>query len=143
VFGPLVLDGEADVLLSFELVETLRALKKVSSKGVILLNSYRAIPPEVSAKRGTYPNEQTVFSIAKRFTKKIFVIDALKLAKKAGNFITMNVVMLGALAGVNGFPIKKELMKETITELFPRFVDINLKAFDLGYQELRADVLNR
>lgn len=141
VFGPIIMDGKADVLLSFELVETLRALKKVPPEGVIILNKYAMVPPGVSAKGGVYPNYQKVFSIAKHFTKSIFIIDALKLARKAGNPITMNIVMLGALVGINGFPLKRDLMKETIAELFRKFVDTNLKAFEFGYQEL-ADKIN-
>lgn len=141
VFGPIIMDGKADVLLSFELVETLRALKKVSPEGVIILNKYAMVPPGVSAKGGVYPNYQKVFSIAKHFTKSIFIIDALKLARKAGNPITMNIVMLGALVGVNGFPLKRDFMKETIAGLFRKFVDTNLKAFEFGYQEL-ADKIN-
>lgn len=140
VFGPIIMDGKADVLLSFELVETLRALKKVSPEGVITLNKYVMVPPGVSAKGDVYPNYQKVFSIAKHFTKSIFIIDALKLAMKAGDPITMNIVMLGALVGVNGFPLKRDLMKETIAGLLRKFVDTNLKAFEFGYQELTDQI---
>jgi len=138
VFGPIIMDLKANVLLSLELAETLRALKKVSPESTILMNSYRMVPPGLSAKGDQYPDEEKVLAITKGFTKNVFVLDALKLAKKAGDPRTMNVVMIGALAGITGFPLKKDLLRKAIMDLFPKAADINIKAFDLGYRELNA-----
>ena len=136
VFGPIIMDLKANVLLSFELAETLRALKKVSPEGTILMNNYKMIPPGVSAKGDQYIDEEKVLAVAKKFTKNVFVLDALKLAKKTGDPRTMNIVMVGALAGIAGFPLKTDLLRKALLELFPKTGDTNIKAFDLGYQEL-------
>jgi len=140
VFGPIIMDLKANVLLSFELAETLRSLKKVSSKGVILMNNYRMIPPGVSAKGESYLDEQKVLFMAKDFARRIFTIDALRLAKETGDPRTMNVVMVGALARIDDFPLTKNLVREAIVELFPKAAKTNIKAFDLGYEELSKKI---
>ena len=136
VYGPIIMDLKANVLLSFELGETLRILKKVSPEGTILLNSYKMIPPGLSAKSGQYVNEEKVLAFAKKFAKNVFVLDALRLAEKAGDPRAMNVVMLGALTGIAGFPLERGLLVKAIRELLPKTADMNVKAFDLGYRDL-------
>lgn len=136
VFGPIIMDGKADLLLSFELVETLRAIQKVSSDGAVTFNTHRVIPPGVSAARGAYPDIGEVTSVIRHLTKNVFAVDALKLSKKAGSALAMNVVMLGALVGTGRVPIKGDLIRETVAEAFPKFVGANLRAFDLGYEEI-------
>jgi indolepyruvate ferredoxin oxidoreductase beta subunit len=136
VFGPIIMNLKANVLLSFELAETLRSLKKISPEGTILINNYKMIPPGVSARGESYPDEERVLSIVKNFTKNIFILDALKLAQEAGDPRTMNIVMVGAVAATPGFPLKKEFLKEAIAEYFPKAVETNLNAFNLGYHKL-------
>ena len=63
------------------------------------------------------------------------MIDALDLAHQAGNPITSNVVLLGALAKIDGFPLKMEQLQEIIPKIVPKkAIDANLKALSLGFE---------
>lgn len=65
------------------------------------------------------------------------LVDGIQLATQAGNPRTVNVVLLGAMAG--SLPIEAELWRETLRRMVPsRFLDMNLKAFDFGCQAASA-----
>jgi indolepyruvate ferredoxin oxidoreductase beta subunit len=61
-------------------------------------------------------------------------LDADALASQAGNPRTENIVLLGAAASLEGFPLSSEPLKESVKRIVPsRAVEANIKAFDLGY----------
>ncbi len=63
------------------------------------------------------------------------MLDASQIAEEAGNPITANIVMLGALFGTGQLPIKIETTKAVIQAHFPaKLAPVNIRAFDLGYQ---------
>ncbi|HIP75370.1 MAG TPA: indolepyruvate ferredoxin oxidoreductase subunit beta, partial [Thermococcus paralvinellae] len=63
----------------------------------------------------------------------LITLDAEKLALEAGNVITTNVVLIGALTQTPGFPLSAEHVKEVIRLSVPRkAVDVNMRAFELG-----------
>jgi indolepyruvate ferredoxin oxidoreductase beta subunit len=69
---------------------------------------------------------------------KAIIIDATSLAQQAGNVRTMNVVMLGALAGTGKVPVSAETLKQVVREnVPPKTVDANLKAFELGFNAIK------
>jgi indolepyruvate ferredoxin oxidoreductase beta subunit len=132
--SPVISDGEADVLLGFEPLETYRALRKCSARSVVVSNTIPVIPFGVSIGKGVYPDVDNMLNFVGSQVKSLRTLDALKLAKEAGAVLSANIVMVGALAGSGVLPLPKESYTETIrTKTKARFVDINLKAFDLGY----------
>ena len=134
VYAPTVLEGKANVILGFEPLETLRNIKYASEKTLALISKEIIVPTGFSTQPVEYPNFEKIIEKIRQFTEKIIIIDALNLAKKAGNAITRNMVMLGALAATGMLPLKTETLKETIRELVrPAYVEMNLKAFELGY----------
>ena len=134
VYAPTVLEGKANVILGFEPLETLRNIKYASEKTLALISKEIIVPTGFSTQPVEYPNFEKIIEKIQQFTEKIIIIDALNLAKKAGNAITRNMVMLGALAATGMLPLKTETLKETIRELVrPAYVEMNLKAFELGY----------
>ena len=134
VYAPTVLEGKANVILGFEPLETLRNIKYASEKTLALISKEIIVPTGFSAQPVEYPSFEKIIEKIRQFTEKIIIIDALNLAKKAGNAITRNMVMLGALAATGMLPLKTETLKETIRELVrPAYVEMNLKAFELGY----------
>lgn len=138
VFAPTVLDGQADVLLGFEPLETLRNLKTASNKTLVIMNSYRIPPVEIAAGNQKYPSIEDVEEKIRCFTEKVIVIDAGKLARKVGSSLTQNSVLLGALATVEEFPVKADSLMEALRELVPaRHVEVNIKAFKLGCETMR------
>lgn len=135
VFAPTILDGQADVLLGFELFETLRNLKFVSQKTLVIMSEERIPPIELTAKMVPYPSLKEVKEKIHRFTKNLIIVDTPNLAKKAGSPLTQNVVLLGALAATEKLPIKNESLMNAIKELIPaKYLDTNVKAFKLGFE---------
>ena len=134
VRSPIISDGEADVLLGFEPVETYRAIGKCSSDSVVISNEVATMPYSVAIGRGVYPNVEKLFDFIRSSVKQFITVRAQDLAEQAGSILSANIVMLGALAGSNVLPIPREAFEETIrTKTKEAFVDANLKAFDLGF----------
>lgn len=138
VFGQaessIISDGEADILLGFEPSETLRALNKCNSKTVVITNMSPLPPFTVAIGRGVYPDLNQVKSLISSKTAKLITLDAVSLAKEAGNVLSVNMVLLGALAQTGLLPLTADHIKETIrTKTNPAFVDVNLKAFEKGF----------
>jgi len=137
VHASTVLEGQADVLLGFEPIETVRNLKYCSEKTLVIMNTEKIPPTELASKNLKYPSSEKVMKDISLFTKKIAQIDAAQLARKAGNSLTQNVVLLGALAGTGILPLKKQSMIEAIGELVPaKYAEISLKGFELGIQSI-------
>ena len=135
VFASTVLDGQADVLLGFEPLETVRNLKCASEKTLIIMNSQQILPAELAANNSRYPSVEEVLAKIRVFTGKVVVVNAAELAKKAGNRLAQNSVLLGALATAEWFPVKSESMVEALRELVPKkHVDVNVRAFNLGQE---------
>jgi len=137
VYAPTVMDGKADAILGLEPLEALRNIKYASTETLVLVSTETLVPAGVSVEPINYPRLETILDAIKGFTEKIVLVDALKLAREAGSVITRNVVMLGALAATKILPLKSEALKETIKELVrPAYLNQNLKAFDLGLNEI-------
>lgn len=142
VLASTVTEGQADVLLGFEPLETLRNLRYASEKTLVVMNTEKIPPPELAAKNMKYPDIEEIVKKVHVFTQKVILIEAMKLAKKAGSSLTRNVVLLGALAGTKRLPVKTQSVREAVVELVPpKHVDVNLKAFQLGLES--ADEYSR
>ena len=137
---PTVLDGQADVLLGFEPLETLRNLRYASERTLVIMSSEQIPPTELSTKNVKYPSMDDVKVKIERFTRRIVVVDAARLAEEAGSSLAQNSVMVGALAAVKVFPVKVGSLVEALKQLVPsKHVDTNVKAFDLGYEAVRKE----
>jgi indolepyruvate ferredoxin oxidoreductase beta subunit len=131
VYSSIIPEGEADVLFGFELLETYRYLPLVKKTGAVVVNNFKIAPPSVALGKRDYPAD--VDSKLKEFVDNIHVVDGLKLAEQAGNPRTVNTVLLGALS--NTLEPTNEQWVVAIKSLVPaRFLDVNLKAFELGRQ---------
>lgn len=133
VHSPIVWEGGADIILSFEKLEGLRYLHFLKDNGTILVNDVEIYPMPVITGAVKYPTDIKEKIMAK--TPNNYFIDATTIAEKAGNLKAVNIVMLGALTKALNFSY--ETMKSAVEASVPaKFKDINLKAFDLGYQAL-------
>jgi indolepyruvate ferredoxin oxidoreductase beta subunit len=133
VFSPMIADGEADVLLAFEPIEAARASEVVSKRTEVIVNIRPIVPFTVGVWGQKYPPVEEVLKGLQGRAKKVVAIDAEELAKEAGNKVTTNIVMLGALMGRDIVPIPVDVVRETVSLKVPKkFLDLNLKAFDLG-----------
>jgi indolepyruvate ferredoxin oxidoreductase, beta subunit len=133
--SPLVGRGEAHVILGFEPVETYRILEKASRNTRIVTNLEPLVPPSVSTGKGTYPSVECLVENMKNAGLKVVGVKALELAGTAGSTVAGNSVMLGALASLENFIVSKDSVVEALKRrIGSRLLDINLKAFELGYE---------
>lgn len=138
VFGDarstIISDGEADVLVGFKPSETLRALNKCHSGTVVISNLAPLSPFTVTVGSGTYPNLKKLQSLIRAKTANLIAFNAEILARKAGNILSVNMVLLGALIRTAKIPLSAQTIKEVIrTKTKKAFVSSNLKAFELGF----------
>ena len=129
VYSPMIDSGEADILLSFEQLEALRYAKNVKADGKIITNTQQISPISVLIGANDYP-EDNLDKIKEKF--KVIELDALEIAKACGSVKCINVVLLGVLACNMDF--SKEVWIEAInTVVPPKFIELNMKAFEAGY----------
>lgn len=134
VHSPLIPDGRADVILSFELLETLRALPKASKKTVVVSSTERIVPLSISAKKLRYPGLEEVEAQVARVAKSFVRVDAARLAADSGVPMSSNIVMVGALAGTGITGLAKGDFEKAIGLNIPRKLPENKKAFAKGYE---------
>jgi indolepyruvate ferredoxin oxidoreductase beta subunit len=132
VYSPLIKKGDADVLFSFELLESVRYLDFLRSDALLIVNKQKVLPPSVTLGADTYP-EQLPELLRERFSR-VEIVDALDIAIQAGNARALNVAFLGALS--RHFAVDENLWKDVISSMLPaRLVDVNIKAFLLGREK--------
>ncbi len=137
IYSPLIADGRADAIISMEPIEALRHIGKLKDGGIVITDINPVFPPNVSMGESEYPDLEDVF---KELSSKgrLVKIDALDIAKKAGNAITKNIVMLGALAGMEILPIGKEIILQAVRNNVPeKYVGMNERAFNMGYEAVK------
>ena len=135
IISPLEAAGGADLLLGFEPAETCRNIGLCNKDTKVVMNLDPVYPSMVAAGFETYPEVQSLVDSAMRLNSNILTIGATNLALEAGKAVAANAVMIGAVAAVEGFPLSKELLLEKLKEnVPPKFLELNLKAFDLGYK---------
>jgi indolepyruvate ferredoxin oxidoreductase beta subunit len=132
VFSPIIGKGEADLIVAFEKMEALRWIEYLKPGGRIVIND--AEIPSVPIQMGvaSYP-EGIAEELAKKATTYVF--KATDLAEELGNPKSMNMILLGALVKAIDLPQIdwEEIIKRNIK---PAFVDINLKAFQVGQAQV-------
>ncbi len=129
VHSPIIDKGGADMILAFELLEAKRALPFLKKGGKIIVNTQEIDPMPVIIGAAEYPEklEENL-----RTNADTTAVDALLLAKEAGNPKAVNVVLIGVMA--KNWDIPYEVWTDTIKKTVPeKFLEINLKAFELGY----------
>ena len=138
VFGDatstIISNGEADLLVGFEPSETLRALNKCNPNTVVITNLAPLMPFTVNIGQGVYPDLKELQELIRKKTAKLIAFNAAQLAKEAGNVLSVNMVLLGALIQTGILPLTVENVKEAMQrKTKQQFLDSNLKAFELGY----------
>jgi len=137
ILSPLIPKGGADLLLGFEPAETLRSVAMVNRDSTIVTNVSPIVPVSVAVGQGTYPSVDDILAALRSVNEHVIAVDATALAIEAGRAITANAVLIGAIAAVKGFPLPKDRMLEALLQAVPqKAVDINTRAFELGYAQV-------
>ena len=128
VYAPIVDKGEADYILSFELLEAARWVSFLAPEGRLITNTQTIDPMPVITGAAEYPE-----GIVEKLSAMADVqaVDALKLAEEAGSPKAVNVVLIGVLS--NSMDIPEEAGLKAIDAVVPpKFLELNRKAFMLG-----------
>lgn len=130
VSSPIVEKGEADLILAFEPLEAARWLPYLKVGGKIIVNNRTVDPMPVIMGNASYPDD--VIGDLSKMNIDLTEVDALDLALEAGTSKATNVVLVGVMA--KHMDIDVEQWQEAIrTTVPPKFLELNLKAFELGY----------
>ena len=129
VYSPIVDKGEADYIVSFELLEAARYLEYLKKDGQIITSTQQIDPMPVITGAASYP--ENLEKKMKALGVKVDAFDALTLAEEAGSSKAANIVLMGRLSHYFDFP--EEVWQEALTAcIAPRFLEMNRKAFELG-----------
>ena len=131
VFSSVIEKGEADIILSFEQLESARWLPYLKKGGVLITGTQKIDPMPVIMGKAKYPE-----NILEKLSEKgvrVIPVDALTLALEAGSAKSANVVLLGAAVKFLGID-KQEFSEIVRSSVPPKTVEANLKAFELGYK---------
>ena len=130
VYSPIIGDGEADLIVSFEKLEALRALKFLKEGGTIVTDTREIYPMPVLTGAAKYP--EGIIEKLKETVPEVYVVEGYKLAGELGNVKAQNIVLLGALVKKLGLSDIdwKDIIRKSVPE---KTVELNLQAFDKGY----------
>ncbi len=133
IHSPVVWEGSADMIIAFESLEALRTEYYLRDGGILLVNDEKILPMPCITGMAKYPDDvkEQLLSAVPNAT----FVPAQAWAMEAGNAKATNVVMLGALCRLFGFD--KEVMRQAVELCVPpKFKELNLKAFELGYERV-------
>jgi indolepyruvate ferredoxin oxidoreductase, beta subunit len=134
-YGPLIPEGQLDVILSLEPVEALRILTAFGHPGTYVVTNERPIYPlSVAAGEEEYPRMETIKQCINDLSGNAWYVDASSIALDLGNALITNIVMTGALLGTGLLPVKKEGFERQLALNFKKEpLALNMKAFNLGW----------
>ena len=129
VYSPIIDKGEADFIVSFELLEAARWLSYLKPDGQIVTSTQQIDPMPVIAGAAQYP--ENLVEKMKAAGAKVDALDCLALAEEAGSSKAVNIVLMGRLS--HYFDLPDEAWQKSLEVCVPsKFLELNKKAFQLG-----------
>lgn len=129
VYSPVIDQGEADFIVSFEALEAARWLPYLRKDGIIVTNTQQIDPMPVITGAAEYPSD--LIDKLKATGAKVDALDCLSLAQEAGSSKAVNIVLLGRLSHYFGLP-DEAWLSSLEANVPPKFLEMNKKAFRLG-----------
>lgn len=129
VASPIIEEGGADYMLSFELLEALRSVNLMKKTGKAVVNSQEIDPMPVIMGVQKYPS-----TVKEELQSKVeaHFVEAVPIANELGNVRFVNTVMMGKLAAIMGHD--KDKWISALSQCVPeKTIDENLAAFERGY----------
>lgn len=129
VNSPVIVEGDADIMVSFEQMEALRWIDYIKSGAAVVTSTEQIASQPVLTGRMAYPED--ILDELKKVTDNVIAIDAPAEAVKIGNSKVSNVILLGTIVKYMGLEAIdwEKIIRENVK---PAFVDLNLKALELG-----------
>lgn len=140
IWSPLILEGTLDLLIAIEPLEALRMAPYISERTTVIMNTHIIPPVGAYLERFDVPDLDEILHLLSELNpRKVLTLKASELAEEAGDVIATNSVMLGAAEGSGALPFPEGLLREALEETSPpRYRDLNLRAFDLGREAVKA-----
>ena len=129
VYSPVIDKGQADFIVSFELLEAARWTSYLKPEGKIIVNTQQINPMPVIIGAAEYPENLVQKMVDAGLN--VDAMDALSLAEQAGNAKAVNLVLMGRLSRYFDIP-EEEWMAAIEQSVPPKFLELNKKAFTLG-----------
>ena len=141
LFGPLIPEGKSHIILSLEPLETLRMLVRYGNPKVITITNFNPLfPVSVLSRKERYPDFGALREAITQLSKSAWFIDATDMGLKLGTPIVANVIMLGALVGLNLLPVTEPEIEEEIKSSFTSDrVELNIKALKMGIDAIKGN----
>ena len=134
IYSSLVPDHEAHILISLEPVEALRSIRFVGQDTLVLLNTEERRPLSVLLRQQEYPDLEEIEASLRSAGARTFAFNATELAEKAGNAKSANVCLFGGMAALGKSHIQLDNFKGALKEILSERLQVNMQAFDLGYE---------
>ena len=131
VASPVIDEGEADYIVSFEILEAARWLSFLAPDGQVVTNTQMIDPMPVITGAARYP--EGLAEKMQALGVKVDAVDCLALAQEAGSAKAVNIVLMGRLSTYFDLP-EEAWLKALEAVVPPKFLDLNKKAFALGRQ---------
>jgi len=139
-YGALIPRGDADIIIGFEPIETLRILRDFgNSQTKVIFDPRPNYPLGVLSGETVYPDLKTIEAEMNHRCRWVKVVDATRLAQESGNAQAANILLMGALTALPEVPLSQE---DYLMVLMQRFhgevLELNLRAFTAGYKAVKA-----
>ena len=126
VYSPLISLGEADLIVAFEMLESVRYLPYMHSDSQVIVNTHKIYPPAVATGKMTYPDN--VLDVLANNNIKVKELDAFEVARKVGEVRAVNIAMVGVMSTY--IEIDEQIFLDVMNERIPeRFREANINAF--------------
>lgn len=138
LISPLIPINDAFLVLGLEPLETLRNLKYISEKTLIILNTHKRFPKNALLRKSaskSYPSTADIIEILDQFARRVIALDLNELSeKKYKKSVYANIIALGICAREFRGIFQERILKPIINDFFKNFApEINIDAFELGY----------
>ncbi len=138
LYGPLIPEGKAHIILSLEPLETLRMLVRYGNPEVTTITNFNPLfPVSVLSRKAKYPDYDVLKETIIQLSESAWFLDATGMGLELGTPIVANVIIIGSLIGLNLIPLTKEDLEEEIKYSFtPVRAELNLKALNMGINSI-------
>jgi indolepyruvate ferredoxin oxidoreductase beta subunit len=139
VLSPMIPEGEADLIIGFEPVETVRALSKANRHTIVITEVRPIVPVSVSMGGTAYPPVEELLKHLRSQVARVYAVSAAAMAQEIGLPQVANVVLLGAAMGTGVIPLDLAVIRDTLAAAIPpKALEANLKALEAGFASVRS-----
>jgi indolepyruvate ferredoxin oxidoreductase beta subunit len=139
LYGPLIPEGQGDVILSLEPMETIRVIRDYGNPSIAVISNVRMIyPPIAITGEKDYPDIEEIKRIMREMAARYWFLDATQISLEMGNPILTNMVMMGALVEAKVVDLTRADLEEIIKETFSDDkAQTNIKAIARGMEAVQ------